>query len=184
MSIKDLIEDQLQDEIERTIEEKTEQSVIDSILVRFPFLENKLISPRPGRIISAALLREHFEQVFSFVAQEAGFFRFHVVIGVDDGEDLGFVYVLSNENNIMLILKQKAPKSAPVIGSINDIFPNALWHERELVDLFGAVVEGLPPGPSYPLPDGWPQGNYPLRKEWKVEYFDRENLIYNPPAEK
>ena len=80
------------------------------------------------------------------------------------------------------MLKQSAPKANPVIKSVCSTFPNALWHERELVDLFGAVVEELPPGLTYPLPDGWPAGNYPLRKEWKVEYFDRETMTYNPPA--
>lgn len=184
MSIKEKIEDQLTNEaVEHDIRENPEDIIIAKILIRFPFLENKLVNPRPRRIVSPSLTREHFEEVFSFVAKEAAFDRFHLVIGVDDGEDLGFVYVLSNRENIILLLKQKAPKSAPVITSVTETFPNALWHERELVDLFGAVVEGLPEGPSYPLPDGWPTGNYPLRKEWKVEYFDRENMTYNPPGE-
>lgn len=184
MNIEEKIAEQLKETIEDNFRGNTEEKVIEHILIKFPFLENKLVSPRPGRIVSPYLLREHFEQVFVFVAQEAGFNRFHLVIGVDDGEDLGFIYVLSNEDNILLILKQNAAKSEPVIKSVTDIFPNALWHERELVDLFGAVVEGLPEGPSYPLPDGWPKGNYPLRKEWQVEYFDRETLTYNPPVEK
>ena len=182
MSIKEKIAQQLNEEIAYDFRDKSEEKVIENILIRFPFLETKLMSPRPGRIVSPPLMREHFDQVFPFVVLEAGFKRFHLVIGVDDGEDLGFVYVLSNEDNIMLLLKQKAPKSAPQIKSVTDIFPNALWNERELVDLFGAVVEGLPDGPSYPLPDGWPEGNYPLRKEWQVEYFDRETMTYNPPA--
>ena len=183
MSIDEIIEEQLRGIVGDNAVERPEEKIIDYLLIRFPFLENKLISPRPGRIISPALGREHFEQAFKVAVLETGFNCFHVVIGVDDGDDLGFVYVLSNDDNIMLLLKQKVPKSAPLIRSISDVFPNATWHERELVDLFGAVVEGLPPGPSYPLPDGWPQGNYPLRKEWKVEYFDRETLTYNPPAE-
>lgn len=185
MSIKEMIEAQLKNEaVERDIREKPEEKIIDDILIKFPFLENKLLNPCPGRIVSPPLMRGHFEQVFPFAAREAGFDRFHLVIGVDDGEDLGFIYVLSNRENIMLLLKQKVPKDSPQISSVTDIFYNALWHERELVDLFGAVVEGLPEGPSYPLPDGWPEGNYPLRKEWKVEYFDRENMTYNPPAKK
>ena len=184
MSMEENSESQYKITVADTAEEKTEEKIIDEILIRFPFLENKLVSPRPGRIVSPPLIREHFEQAIQFAVQEAGFTRFHLVIGVDDGEDLGFIYLLSNENNIMLLLKQKAPKTAPHISSICDIFPNALWHERELVDLLGAKVEGLPEGPTYPLPDNWPPNNYPLRKEWKVEYFDRETLTYNPPAEK
>jgi Ni,Fe-hydrogenase III component G len=184
MSIKEKIAEQLNKEIAYDIREKPEEKIIENILIKFPFLETKLISPHTGRIVSPPLMREHFEQAFCFIVQKAGFNRFHLVIGVDDGEDLGFVYVLSNEDNILLLLKQKAPKIAPQIKSITDIFPNALWYERELVDLFGVVVEGLPDGPSYPLPDGWPKGNYPLRKEWCVEYFNRETMTYNPPAEK
>jgi Ni,Fe-hydrogenase III component G len=80
----------------------------------------------------------------------------------------------------MFGLKQSAPKILPVIRTVTDVFPAALWHERELVDLFGAVIVDLPPGPTYPLPDGWPEGNYPLRKEWKVEYFDKNTMTYNP----
>ena len=158
-----------------------EEKVVKAIIERFPSLEGHVKIQRRQRIIVDSLVRKNFEQVFAFLTKEAGFTTFHLIIGVDDGDDLGFVYILSNADNIILMLKQSAPKSNPVIASVCDTFPNALWHERELVDLFGAVVENLPPGPTYPLPDGWPAGNYPLRKEWKVEYFDRETMTYNPP---
>ena len=39
--------------------------------------------------------------------------------------------------------------------------------ERELMDLLGAKVEGLPAGKRYPLSDDWPTDEYPLRKDWK-----------------
>jgi membrane-bound hydrogenase subunit beta len=160
---------------------ENEQKIVDKILERFPFLDGKIKVQRKQRIFVGPLPRKYFEQVFAFLAEEAGFTCFHLVIGVDDGDDLGFVYVLSNEDHIAILLKQSAPKANPVIKSVCATFPNALWHERELVDLFGAVVEELPPGPTYPLPDGWPAGNYPLRKEWKVEYFDKNTMTYNPP---
>ena len=158
-----------------------EDKVISQILVRFPFLENKLFSPRLGRVVSPPLQRNHFEDAFDFVTTKAGFVTFQQIIGVDDGADLGFIYMLSNEDKIVLLLKQAVPKKSPIIRSVAARFVNALWYERELVDLFGAVVEGLPPGPSYPLPAGWPSGNYPLRKEWKAEYFDPFTMTYNPP---
>jgi Ni,Fe-hydrogenase III component G len=66
-------------------------------------------------------------------------------------------------------MKTFAPKSNPVIKTITNYFPAAHIYERELEDMFGAKVEGLTPGHRYPLPDGWPVGQYPLRKDWKQE---------------
>lgn len=160
-----------------------EQKVVDTVLQRFPVLEGRIRVQRRQRVIMDPLVRRDFEKVFAFLTNEAGFHNFHLVIGVDDDPNLGFIYAISNEDNVVLLVKQKAPKNDPVIKSVNSRFENSLWHERELVDLFGAVVEGLPDGPTYPLPDGWPEGNYPLRKEWKVEYFNKETMTYEPPVE-
>ena len=155
--------------------------IIAQLEAEFSFLVGSLENPRPGRIVMPFLDKGQFTVVFDYVVEQAGFDRFHLVIGTDEGEDLGFVYVLSDSDDLLLLLKLKAPKSAPQIDSVSARFANATWHERELVDLFGADVCGLPEGPSYPLPDGWPAGNYPLRKEWQVEYFDRQTMTYNPP---
>jgi Ni,Fe-hydrogenase III component G len=92
-----------------------------------------------------------------------------LITGLDEGEDLGFLYHVANESGTILCLHTKAPKAEPVIHSVSDRFPSAHIYERELVDLLGAKVEGLPPGNRYPLPDDWPEGQYPLRKDWKQE---------------
>ena len=47
----------------------------------------------------------------------------------------------------------------------------------------GINVSGLPDGPSYPLPDCWPEGQYPLRKEWNPAYFNKQTMAYEPPKE-
>jgi len=160
-----------------------EAKVVQQIVQRFPVLENMVWVQKRGRVILRSLVRRDFEKVFDYVVKECGFTTFHNIAGVDDGNDLGFVYFLSNEDHVILSIKQRAPKSSPRIGSICSVFPNALWHEREIVDLFGAVVEGLPPGPTYPLPDNWPAGNYPLRKEWRPEYFNKQTMTYEPPVQ-
>ena len=59
------------------------------------------------------------------------------------------------------------PKDEPVLQTVTGYFPAAELYEREMVDLLGMQVQGLPPGTRYPLPDGWPAGQYPLRKDWK-----------------
>ncbi len=161
----------------------SEEKIIEQLSARFPFLEGQLYSPFEKRIFSAALDRADFENVVTFLHDEGGFLRAHHVVGVDDGEYLGFVYLFSNSEHIILALKEKAPRSAPVISSMNGLYPSLLIHELELVDLFGAQIEGLPDAPGYPLPDGWPQGSYPLRKDWNPAYFNKETMKYEPPKE-
>ncbi|MBP7176686.1 MAG: NADH-quinone oxidoreductase subunit C [Thermoclostridium sp.] len=159
-----------------------EEEIVDKLCDKFDFLHGNIYIQRVKRIFSLPLTAEKFEKVLQYVCEEMGFFRAHHVVGTDDGENLGFTYLVSNHDNIILALKESAPKSDPRIHTMTGIYPSLIQHERELTDLFGAVVEGLPEGPSYPLPDGWPKGNYPMRKEWKTEYFDKNTMTYNPPV--
>ena len=161
-----------------------EEEIKNSLLKKFPFLEEKIAIPRERRIFAGPMAKDDFEKAFEYIVKELNFNDFHMIVGLDSGDNLEFVYILTNPDQIVLNVKLLAPKSNPVIETITDIFPNALWHERELEDLLGAKVNGLPEGPHYPLPDGWPEGNYPLRKDWHPEYFDKETMTYNPPAPK
>jgi membrane-bound hydrogenase subunit beta len=160
---------------------QSENEIVTALCEKFDFLKGKISVRGPKRIFTQFLAKEEFEQVFYFVHDEMGFSRAHHVIGTDEGDDLGFIYLLSNSAYIILALKEKAPKSDPRINTMSCVFPTLLVHERELVDLFGAIVEGLPEGLTYPLPDGWPKGNYPMRKEWNPAYFDQATMTYNPP---
>jgi len=160
-----------------------EQQIVDTLCEHLGFLKDRVAVRRKKRIFTAPLPRGEFEQAVRFLHDRLGFYKAHHVVGTDDGEDLGFLYLLSNAEGIILALKEKAPKSDPRISSLTELYPSVLLHERELADLFGAVVEGLPEGLSYPLPDGWPKGNYPMRKDWNPKYFDKKTMTYNPPAE-
>lgn len=160
-----------------------EEKVIEELEEKIEFLKGKLTSPCEKRIFSAPLDRNQFNRVIRFLHDKTTFFRAHHVIGVDDGDELGFIYLLSNSDNIMLALKEKAPKSNPEIDSATWLYPAFLLHELELCDLFGAVIDGLPDRPHYPLPDNWPKGQYPMRKEWKPEYFNKDTMTYENPED-
>ena len=69
----------------------------------------------------------------------------------------------------ILNLKTGVPKENPVLKTIIGYFRGAEIYERELVDLLGVKVEGLPEGKRYPLPDDWPLDQHPLRKDWKAK---------------
>jgi membrane-bound hydrogenase subunit beta len=66
-------------------------------------------------------------------------------------------------------MKTAVPKANPVIKTVTDVFPAATLYERELMDLLGAKVDGLPAGRRYPLPEDWPVDQFPLRKDWKPD---------------
>ncbi len=158
-----------------------ENEIASKLCVRFPFLTDRIYVQRDKRILTSSLLKSEFEQVIQYAHDELGFFRATHVVGTDDGENLGLLYILSNSENILLALREVISKSSPIITSISDMYPSIVLHERELVDLFGVIVEGLPEGPNYPLPDGWPKGNYPMRKEWNPKYFNKQTMQYEQP---
>ena len=113
-----------------------------------------------------------FRPVFDLLLNELDFKRICMITGLDEGENFSFIYHMATFSGLELDLKTYTPKSSPKIKSIMDVFPGAELYERELVDMFGVTVEGLPAGNRYPLPDDWPRGQYPMRKDWKKEMLE------------
>jgi len=90
------------------------------------------------------------------------------ITGLENGDNFEILYHLSQENTgNLLTLRDVLPIAGAKRKSIIDLFPSAVWYEREMLDLLGIEFEGLPPGNRYPLPDEWPAGDHPLRKNWK-----------------
>jgi Ni,Fe-hydrogenase III component G len=143
-----------------------EEKIKAELEQKFPFLKDNIAVKRERRIFVEVPYAE-FPEVLNFCINLLNFTMLANVIGSDDGEELGAMYNLDNRNGVLLNLRIKVPRARPVIRTITNIFPNSEIYERELVDLFGIQVEGLSPGPRYPLPDNWPAGEYPLRKDWK-----------------
>ncbi len=149
-----------------------EQKIQSKLESKFPFLKDKVKTKRERRMFVDVEKLSDFRPVFEYAFNELGFNRVCMISGLDEGENLSFIYHLSHMEGIILDLKTYAPKSNPVIKTVMDVFYGAELYERELVDMFGVSVEGLPEGNRYPLPDDWPKGQYPLRKEWKKEMLD------------
>lgn len=155
-----------------TAEEKTEQRLVS----RFPELADAIRIQRRGRIF-VNVPEQRFLDVLDHVRGELGFPILCLIVGLDQGENFGVIYVLGSASGTLVNLKRNIPRYEPVIASIHGRLPNAEIYERELVDLFGIRVTGLPDGARYPLPDDWPEGQYPLRKEWTPDMLDREVAV-------
>lgn len=146
----------------------TKEEIIQQQLVaQFPAIEGKVRIQRERRIWLDVPLTI-FVPVFQYAKEQLGFVAFCTLTGLDEGTNLGFLYHLAQQRSgIVLNIKITTSKSIPVIPTVTDFFPSAELAEREVEDLFGAKVEGLPPGQHYPLPDGWPENDHPLLKDWK-----------------
>lgn len=89
------------------------------------------------------------------------------ITGLDLGDRFEVIYHLCNNDGIVLNLKTFTSRENPKVPTIINIFPGVFLYERELIDLFGIMVEGATYKRKYPLPEDWPDGEYPLRKDWK-----------------
>ena len=76
-------------------------------------------------------------------------------------------YVFANrENALLLIIKITLDESKMEICSITERIPAAALYEREMQDLFGIVPLGHPDAKRLVLHGNWPEGEFPLRKEY------------------
>ncbi len=145
----------------------TEENIISELSAKFNYLSGKITIQRPRRIYLEVGL-ENFLEVFDYIVKKLGFSHLCTITGLDEAQNLGFIYHLAKAPGLLINLKTSVLKENPVLKSVMEYFPSAEIYERELVDLFGAKVEGLPQGHRYPLTDDWPKEQFPLRKDWKL----------------
>ena len=116
-----------------------------------------------------------FRSFLDFAASDLKIDIFCMLTGLDDKENYSFIYHMADLGGLMLNIETSIPKSDNAnIATITDIYPAADLQEREIYDLLGVKVDGLPEGQRYPLPDDWPEGEYPLRKDWTVDRLDKK----------
>lgn len=143
-----------------------EEKIQGDLTAKFSFLADKVRVQRERRIF-ADIPAANFRDVLDYAVKNLEFEFLCTITGLDEGENLSFIYHLTRQDGIVLNFKISVPKNNPVIKTITDYFKGADIYEREVMDLLGAKVEGLPEGKRYPLPDDWPADEYPLRKDWK-----------------
>lgn len=132
--------------------------------------------PGGGRMfvtVDPAGIREICRHVFRDMGA-----RYVISIGADDRPYSGAFLVAHNfafdGDGVLCALLAHLPAERPELDSISDVVPAANWAEREFRDLVG--IE--PVGHRYPkrlvLPDGWPEGVHPLRKDVSWDHVPEE----------
>jgi len=90
------------------------------------------------------------------------------ITGLDLGVEAGELEVLYHfcTAAAVITLRVRLPREAPVVPSLSEIIPSAEAFERELREMFGVEISGLKTPERLYLPDDWPEGVYPLRKDF------------------
>jgi len=95
-----------------------------------------------------------------------------VISAVDDGDNIELIYHMyiffgfsGAETAINFIVS--LPKNDPVIPTISDLIPGAVYTEREKQEMIGIDVKGIPDNRRLFLPPDFPEDVYPWRKDEK-----------------
>ena len=95
--------------------------------------------------------------------------RFNIASGVDTRYNIEILYHFTLEEiNLVISLRVKLDKKKKLeIDSLAPVFEGANWIEREIHELLGINFKGHPDLRRLLLPDEWPEGVYPLRRDYK-----------------
>jgi len=100
--------------------------------------------------------------------------RFNIASAVDDFGALEILYHFSHDPSAIVISIRAIlnDKDDPRIDTITTVTKSAWWIEREIHELFGVEFNGNSDLRPLLLPDDWPKGVYPLRKNFIVPKRD------------
>ena len=126
-------------------------------------------NPRRGWVrVDPARIREVSRVMFE--QQKA---RLATVSGIDvrDGIDILYHWCFDSESYVVTV-KGLAARPSLEIDSVGQDLPAANWIEREIHDLLGAEFRDHPDMRRLILADDWPEGAYPLRRDFHVPKVD------------
>ena len=118
--------------------------------------------------------------------------RYVISIGADDRPFTGSYLVAHDfafdRDHVLCSVITHLPADDPKVDSISDVVPAANWAEREIHDLVGVEPVGHPYLKRLVLPDGWPEGAHPLRKDFAWNqvpegYDDEREFKFDDPPE-
>lgn len=111
------------------------------------------------------------------VLTEASWGYLSAITGLDNGPEAGSIEALYHFCNGAAIatLRIDLPRTEPIVPTVCTVIPSATLYERELMEMFGVNVEGTPNRERLFLPDDWPDGVYPLRKDFTPQVIPAQD---------
>ncbi|MGD2162540.1 MAG: NADH-quinone oxidoreductase subunit C [Anaerolineales bacterium] len=146
------------------IVESLRDQFADQILDVVEFRGDTTVFVAPSAIVELCqYLRDHDSFAFNLLA------ALTAVDHYPSEPRFNIVYQLySLENKIFFALKVPLRSDAAEIPTVEGVFPNANWHEREVFDMFGVKFKGHSDLRRILMPQDWE--GHPLRKDFPLGY--------------
>jgi Ni,Fe-hydrogenase III component G len=108
--------------------------------------------------------------------------RFNIATAVDTFEGIEMIYhfALDASGAVLSVRALIKDKNDPHIDTITTVTRSAWWIEREIHELFGVHFNNNTDLRPLLLPDDWPQGVYPLRKDFIPPKRDSRDHVHKP----
>jgi len=127
----------------------------------------ELKTPRRRRVF-VTVSSSDYKEFMKYLAQSMRITHISTITGADAGAKIEVMPHLFGWG-VELTVKTSVPKDKPECDTVTDIYPGAVLYEREVHDLLGVVFKGHPDLSRLVLPEEWPEGVYPLRKDYKAQ---------------
>jgi membrane-bound hydrogenase subunit beta len=125
-------------------------------------IECRVPRPRKAYIL---LKPERHRDAISLLLKHVEDVELSTISGTDLGNEIELNYHMACGGTVTL--KNRISREKPVTRTITDILPGANLYEREVFDLLGVIFDGHPNLKRLMLPENWPNGDFPLRRDWE-----------------
>jgi len=148
------------------------QNIVDKIKESLGDMIVEIKMPAERRVFLTVFV-DNLLNTIKILGNDFGFRHLSTITGIDTTKNFEILYHFAI-SQVSLTIRVIISRENPEIPSICGLIPGAVLYEREIQDLLGITVKNIPDPRPIVLPDDWPSGNYPLRKDWN----------YEPPEEK
>lgn len=114
--------------------------------------------------------REDFKKLVKFLFELQSYPHLSIISSTDFGEEIELMYHFTVDygkqaQEKIVSFRVKLPKTDLKIETITDLIPGALISEREMHEMVGVEFIGLKDTRHFFLPENWPDGKYPWRRD-------------------
>jgi Ni,Fe-hydrogenase III component G len=128
-----------------------------------------MTTPEPNRLDARLQASDLFAAAKGMVKARWGYLA--AITGLDLGAGNGELELLYHfcSGASIVTLRVSIPYDNAFVPSLYEIIPSVSFYERELIEMLGITVANTPNTDRLFLPDDWPEGVYPLRKDFNIE---------------